>query len=375
MNSPSGLERLQEGLSRPRLPALDGLRAIAAFLVVFSHLGFHGSGASLGVLVFFVLSGFLITRLLIAEEEEHGQISLTAFYARRSLRIFPAFYVYWFLLVIPLWLFHKRLLIPQAWCAFFYVNNYYQGLFGDPQTGLSHTWSLAVEEQFYLIWPFLFLAFKQNQRRLRFLMVAIPGLWIYREIMVFAVHVNQGYVYEAFDMRADHLLMGCLLAVALAEGAFQKLWRFLCGFSGMAFVTVALLVAEQALAHASIPRYRDWGGFILEPLLVASLLPQLIAFRYGPITRVLELNWMRYLGRISYSIYLYQQLVIYPVEKMFRGRPIVIVVASVSAVILCATASYFLVERPFLKLKDRFRRSKVEGTTAVLEGGKGGSAS
>jgi peptidoglycan/LPS O-acetylase OafA/YrhL len=368
MNSPDSLEQLQEGLSRPRLPALDGLRAIAAFLVVFSHLGFHGGGASLGVLVFFVLSGFLITRLLIAEEEEHGQISLRAFYARRSLRIFPAFYAYWFLLVISLWLFHKRLLLPQALCSFFYVNNYYQGLFGDPQTGLSHTWSLAVEEQFYLIWPFLFLAFKQNRRRLRFLMVVIPCLWIYREIMVFVFHVNQGYVYEAFDMRADHLLIGCWLAVALALGAFQKLWRFLCSFSGMPFVTVVLLAAEQVIAHSNIPRYRDWGAFLIEPLLVAALLPQLIAFRSGPITRLLEMKGIRYLGRISYSIYLYQQLVIYPVEKMFRGRPVVTVVVSVGAVIACATASYFLVERPFLKLKDRFRRSRVEGTTAVLEG-------
>jgi peptidoglycan/LPS O-acetylase OafA/YrhL len=375
MNSQDGIEQLREGLSRPRLPALDGLRAIAAFFVVFSHLGFHGSGASLGVLIFFVLSGFLITRLLIAEEKEHGQISLGAFYARRSLRIFPAFYAYWLLLVILLWLFQKRLLLPQALCSFFYVNNYYQGLFGDPQTGLSHTWSLAVEEQFYLIWPFLFLALQQKRRRLRFLVAAIPCLWIYRELMVFALHVNQGYVYEAFDMRADHLLMGCLLAVALAEGAFQKLWRFLCVFSWMPFVTVAFLVAEQSLAHAGISRYRDSVGFILEPLLVASLLPQLIAFRHGPITRVLEMKWMRYLGRISYSIYLYQQLVIYPVEKMFRGRPLLTVVASVGTVMVCGTASYFLIERPFLKLKDRFRRSKVEGTTAMLESGKtdGGS--
>lgn len=367
-------ERLQQAFNKPRLPALDGLRAIAAMLVVFSHMGYRWSGASFGVLVFFVLSGFLITRLLIAEEQERGQISLKSFYARRSLRIFPAFYFYWFLLVIPLLIFHKRLVVPQAVSSFFYVNNYYQALRGDPETGLSHTWSLAIEEQFYLLWPFIFLALRNNYRRLQFLVGAIGILWLYRETMVLLFHVKQGYVYEAFDMRADHLLIGCLLAVSLSENAFPRLWQFVCRYAWMPLLTVALLIGEQWIAHQDIPRYRDWGGFILEPMLVMMLLPQLIVFRAGPVTRFLEMRWMRYLGRISYSIYLYQQLVIYPVEKALRGHRVVSFVACLVMVVACASASYYLIERPFLKLKDRFRRSAVEGSTSMLENPATGNA-
>jgi peptidoglycan/LPS O-acetylase OafA/YrhL len=361
-----GATRLDRELQRPYWPALDGVRAVAAFLVVFGHMGWHWSPSGLGVLAFFVLSGFLITQLLILEEERFGSISLRLFYARRSLRIFPAFYVYWFLLVVPLVLFHKRLVIGQAIASFFYVNNYYQALFGDPQTGLSATWSLGVEEQFYLLWPFLFIALKTNARRLRFLLWAVPALWVYREFMIWVMHVPQGYVYEAFDMRADHLLIGCLLAVALRERAFTNVWDVLCRSQWMPWLTVGLLILVQIPATIGVHRYRDWAAFILEPVLIALLLPQLIAFRGGVLSRFLDLAWMRYLGRISYSIYLYQQLVIYPVEKFLRPWPALKLLGSVAAVVIAASASYFLIERPFLRWKDRFQPVSRKARSRVL---------
>jgi len=144
---------LVNGLKQSHLPSLDGLRAIAALLVVFMHAGLSWCPGGLGVLAFFVLSGFLITWLLLKEEERFGRISMKLFYIRRSLRIFPAFYVYWLLLIGSLLFFQKRILWGQALSSFFYVNNYYQAILGDPNTGFSHTWSLGIEEQFYLLWP------------------------------------------------------------------------------------------------------------------------------------------------------------------------------------------------------------------------------
>ena len=147
---------LASGLELKQIPALDGLRAIAAFLVVLYHGGIAVSPGGLGVLAFFVISGFLITWLLLDEQERHGGVSLRLFYVRRTLRIFPAFYVYW-VLVVALSAIRHRVVWPQAIASLFYVNNYYQGLFGDPNTGLSHSWSLGVEEQFYLLWAPAFI--------------------------------------------------------------------------------------------------------------------------------------------------------------------------------------------------------------------------
>ena len=354
----SALEQLKKNLRRPHLPALDGVRAVAVLLVVLSHVGFHLPVGSLGVLIFFVLSGFLITWILLKEESKQGSVSIKMFWMRRSLRIFPAFYVYWLLVVVGLGSLHLgRGLTVQALCSFFYVNNYFQGIWGDPNTGLSHTWSLAIEEQFYVFWPVLFLLLRNNRSRLKTLLALIGCLWVYREVMVLGFHVGQGYVYEALDMRADHLLIGCLLAVALYEGYFERLWKWLCRSAWLQLAPVAILVMDQMITASGVPRYRDWGGFILEPVMVFLLLPQLMAFNRGPVTRLLELPAMRYIGRISYSMYLYQQLVIHAVVHRFAGRSFFVtagaVVVGLIGVIACASASHYLAERPFLKLKDR----------------------
>jgi peptidoglycan/LPS O-acetylase OafA/YrhL len=348
---------LATGLAKSHLPSLDGLRAISALLVVFYHYGFEWCPGGLGVLAFFVLSGFLITWLLLKEEERSGAISLRRFYMRRSLRIFPAFYTYWLLLSAALLLFHKRYLVAQALASFFYVNNYYQAIHGDPNTGFSHTWSLAIEEQFYLLWPITFLVLKRNQHRIRFLLAGILAVMLYREVLIFILRVDQGYIYEAFDARADQLLIGCLLAVALRQGAWSRFWRWLCSRSLFVWATIALLAVSSALAAQYGSAYRDAIGFVIDPILVAALIAQTIAWPAAGAATALNWGWMRYLGTISYSIYLYQQVIVGPVEKLVGGWPAIALPATVLAVIAAASASYWIIERPFLRVKDRFERS------------------
>jgi len=345
---------LAAGLAKSHLPSLDGLRAIAALLVVFYHYGIESCPGGLGVLAFFVLSGFLITWLLLKEEERFGAISLRRFYMRRSLRIFPAFYTYWLLLSAALLLFHKRYLVAQALASFFYVNNYYQAIQGDPNTGFSHTWSLGIEEQFYLLWPLAFLVLKRNHHRLRFLSAGILAVMLYREALVFLVHRDQGYIYEAFDTRADQLLIGCLLAVALRQCAWSRFWRWLCSTAVLVWATIALLAASSALAVQFGTAYRDAIGFVVDPILVAALIAQTIAWPAAGLGAVLNWSWMRYLGKISYSIYLYQQVTVGPVAKLLGHWPGVALPATLLAVIAVASASYWIVERPFLRWKDRF---------------------
>jgi peptidoglycan/LPS O-acetylase OafA/YrhL len=354
---------LNLGLSQAELPGLNGIRAIAAFLVVFYHFGLPGVSGGLGVLIFFVLSGFLITWLLLAEQERTSTISLRKFYARRTLRIFPAFYAYWFLLITALLVSHKTIHWAQALCSFFYVNNYYQGIFGDPNTGLSHTWSLAVEEQFYLLWPVTFLALSRDRRRMAYTLVGMIGaLWLYRFVMRFGFHVWQGYAYEAFDMRADHLLIGCLLAVSLRSGMFVRLWEFLCSHWLPGALTVLGLALCSYVEQRSPVSFRDAFSFTVAPLLSAFLIVSAIAFSGRGFWRALDWNWMRYLGRISYSIYLYQQLTVGIANKFTAHYPLLVrLAAAVALTILAATGSYFIVERYFLSLKARFANSPAAG--------------
>jgi peptidoglycan/LPS O-acetylase OafA/YrhL len=351
---------LASGLKEPQLAGLDGLRAIAAFMVVFYHFGIPYVSGGAGVLMFFVLSGFLITWLLLRENDETGMVSLRKFYARRSLRIFPAFYCYVAVLfAVILIRHHARVVWPQTIAALFYVSNYYQALNGDPNTGLSHTWSLAIEEQFYLLWPLTFLLFRRNYKRTsQFLAGAIVAIWIYREALIFVLHVNQGYIYEAFDTRADHLLIGCLLAVMLRAGWFPRFWNWISVRSWAALIIAALLATSSALESIYGAVYRDSVASIANPLLVAVWITQLIALRSSPLWSWTSWKWVRYLGRISYSIYLYQQLLVDSAKNVLTHQRVEVqLVATVVLITLIASASYYFIERPFLRLKTRFSRA------------------
>lgn len=329
---------------------MDGLRAVAAFLVVLDHCGVWSVAGGFGVLAFFVLSGFLITWRLLEEDEAAGTVSLRGFYVRRMLRIFPPFYAYWLLLTVTLLLLDKRIVWPQSIASLLYVNNYYQAIFGDPNTGLSHTWSLAVEEQFYLLWPPVFLLLRADRDRMaKALMAGVGLVWVHRLLIRFVLGVGQGYVYEAFDTRADHLMIGCLLAVVLRYEMFPRFWGAVCvrpaAFTVPAALLACSLAAQTALGHA----YRDGAGFVFDPLLTAVVLAQLIAFRDAAAFRWLDTRPARYLGRISYSTYLYQQVMIGPALRALSAFPAVIQIpGAIAGVLAAASVSHFAVERPFL---------------------------
>jgi peptidoglycan/LPS O-acetylase OafA/YrhL len=352
---------LAAGLFQQELPGLNGIRAIAAFMVVLGHAGLERISAGLGVLIFFVLSGFLITWLLLSEQERTSTISLRKFYIRRSLRIFPVFYFFWFLVVGGLLVRHRVVNWPQSIASFLYLNDYYQAIFGDPNTGLSATWSLAVEEQFYIFWPVTFLLLSKDRRKMASVLLwSIGVLWVFRLVMIFAFHVPQGYIYEAFDMRADHLLSGCLLAVSLRTGLFPKLWQWLCSTWWPGALTVAgLIFCSLGETHYG-PDFRDTISFIAAPVLSASLIVCAIAFSKQGAWRILDTGVMRYLGRISYSIYLFQGFAIWNIEKISGRYPFWLQLAAIIvATILLASGSYFFVERYFLKLKTRFSTAPV----------------
>ena len=255
---PSGLDY---AIQRRSLPSLDGLRTIAVFAVVFYHSGLPVNGG-VGVLMFFVISGFLITWLLLHEDRQWGNVSLRRFYIRRTLRIFPAFYVFWLLVVFSSIVFRKELQVSQAAASFFYVNNYYQALWGDPGSALSHTWSLGIEEQFYLLWPLAFIILHSVNRRIYALLIMVPIFWIYRIGAVLLFDVPQGYVYEALDMRADQLLLGCLLAMILFQRSASGVLRLIASRPWTLWVTLGTLILSSMIPRITHHawRYRDLVG-------------------------------------------------------------------------------------------------------------------
>lgn len=349
---------LQHNVRCHHIPGLNGLRAVAVFLVIFYHIGWEYVPGSYGVMMFFVISGFLITWLLLKEYDQTGRVSLRDFYRRRTLRIFPAFYVYCFGLVAVLLVFGRPVPWAHATSAIFYVSNYYNAILGDPNNGFSHTWSLAIEEQFYLLWPTLLLLLRRRPDHLPWALAGIiVAVWLYRFVLCFGFQVDQAYLYASFDTRFDSLMVGCLLAVVLRQRRLDRLVNGLTLNPWLPLPTLALLILAiyfPQISGVSVPRYRDVLGFLLTPPLIALLMAQLIANHRHWLWSWLESRPIRYLGTISYSLYLYQQIILGPVEHVLHAWPRPLAVAgAIGATVLVASGSYFFVERPFLRWKIR----------------------
>ena len=357
---------LSSGLQKSHIPGLDGLRLVAVMLVILYHFGYDIIPGGHGVMIFFVLSGFLITWLLLKEHEKTGTLSLRGFYRRRILRIFPAFYAFWILWTSALLIFDKPVPWAQAIAALGYVSNYYTAIVGDPNTGYSHTWSLAIEEQFYLLWPLALLAIGDRvSSRIRALALFIAGVWVYRCLLVVTHSADQGYIYAAFDTRADHLAVGCLLAVVLRHGYLNRFWHFACR-PWASCMTMAIFAASVALGQWIGTSWRDTVGFAVDPILIAILIAQTIALRETRLWRWLNWRWVTFGGTLSYSMYLYQQVLIHPIRHLLQTNPeFVQLIAVLAAIVLVAMSSYYLVEKPFLGLKQT-TGSKAQAITGLL---------
>ncbi|SHF62547.1 acyltransferase family protein [Geodermatophilus nigrescens] len=359
-----------------RLATLDGLRGIAVLLVVGDHtigaftdeeagvprlLSAVSSGA-VGVTLFFVLSGYLITGILTRERARTGRVDFGAFYLRRTLRILPAFYV--FLTVVALLGVAGAVDVSgaQLLSAGLFVWDYSPAADG---WWLGHTWSLAIEEQFYLLWP-LALAFLRPQRAVWIAvayLVAAPAIRLGNYVLVESARDD---VWMMFHARADALLLGCLLA--LLPTAYPAAWARLRGLAG-ARATVPL--ALVAIVGSSLLSKR-FGGYWELPFgltvvtLGGGVLLLVAVTRETPsvFTRVLRWRVLTAVGLISYSLYLWQQLFLAPEDI---ALPVVgTTPLAVPAAFAAATLSYLLVERPFLRLKDRLSRSSAipPGATA-----------
>jgi peptidoglycan/LPS O-acetylase OafA/YrhL len=323
-------------MSQRAIPSLDGVRAICITLVILSHLVHWkrislevlGSYGTLGVFVFFVLSGFLITKLLLAEQERTATIGLRDFYLRRAFRILPAALVF-LAVVVPLY-WRQMTWVHIAAAVFYFANMDFTRpwIFG-------HLWSLSIEEQFYLLWPF---ALKKWYRHRTLMAVgAFCATPLFRTAL-YAFHVHNPLI-ASLPVFSSQLAIGCLLAILAPRLPKVPGW--------LAFAMVAA-VALIPWFPGSSPARTLFSLFLLTPLLhlaVAGLILHVIQVPYR------ALNWppVRWLGRISYSLYLWQEL-------FCSNRALHAGYFLVLPSLACACLSYYLVEQPMLRLRDRWTR-------------------
>jgi peptidoglycan/LPS O-acetylase OafA/YrhL len=333
-------KRLPTFLRMKRIPSLDGLRAISITLVILSHLvkwkhvslEVIGSYGDLGVHIFFVLSGYLITNLLLREHERTSTINLREFYIRRAFRIFPAAFLFLAVVIVLYW--HDMHWYHIA-AAVFYVANMditRPWIFG-------HLWSLSIEEQFYLLWP---LAMKKWHRHKTAILVCVfLGTPVFRTVL-YAVKAH-GSIVGSLPVFADQLAIGCLLAV------FAPRLPLIRGVWAMSMALTMILIPWFP---AISPARTLFMLFVLRTLVHVSIA--------GVVLHVIQvpyraLNWapVAWLGKVSYSLYLWQELFC---SNAALHAGYVLVLPALGA----AALSYYVVEQPMLRWRDRITRVPKE---------------
>jgi peptidoglycan/LPS O-acetylase OafA/YrhL len=350
-----------------RVPALDGLRGLAVLLVVALHAGLliepaRGGllpGGFVGVDVFFVLSGFLITSLLVGEHADTGRISFARFYARRGWRLLPA--------LVVLLLAHAAYAawadIPRGTevrsiaAIVLYVSNWAQSYGLDVPGGLIHTWTLAIEEQFYLVWPAAVLLMLRHLRTRRailtVLVVAIAASATLRA-WIWAFGAGYPAAYMRTDARADGLLIG-------AACAFLWHWDLVPrrGVAGAATLSLISVIAFSVLWDSSSPAM-FYGGFTVVSLAAGAMIIGVMqgGWRAGAL---FEVPILRGIGRVSYGLYLWQGLALHVAARVLHDEPRVLqALVGVGMAALATFLSWRLVEQPLLRRRDRVPVPVVE---------------
>jgi peptidoglycan/LPS O-acetylase OafA/YrhL len=349
------------------MPGLDGLRALAVLAVIAYHEQFGwAQGGLLGVGVFFTLSGFLITSLLVGEWSGNGRIKLGDFWLHRARRLLPALFV--MLAVLTAWVTiadRARLasLRSAVGAAAGYFSNWYliarnQSYFARfaPPAPLDHLWSLAVEEQFYLLWPLLLIAglilLRRRKAAAAWLMIPTAVLIIVSAVEMASLYLpgmDPTRVYEGTDTRAFGLLIGAMLALAwpgpakqAAHGAPGKWRRVLldaAGFAGLAAICVMIWRVGEYSPFA----YR--GGLVALSVATAAVVAA-TAYPGSLVGRALGWRPLRWIGVRSYGIYLWHFPVIVMTSKANVKPSLALAALQIAASILLAALSWVLIEEP-----------------------------
>ena len=348
-------QKISKLFNQTHLPSLDGLRFFAAMCVLFDHGGIPLHAGD-GVTYFLVLSGFLFCWIFTREWKLNQKIDLKKFYLRRTFRIMPAFYVAVIFTILAKYVLKLPINYAHAFSMLTYWGNYYNAFNGHPPTGFDLYWSLSLEEQFYVVWPFLFIFFyKRGPHALvKFLIVSILSVMSWRSFAFLYFNFSDAYVYNAFDTRFDSLAIGCLLGVLVnleeANNCIHQLTRHYL-FPLLTLSAIVSLNLVNNDIHYSV-------GLTLQSLLMGIFILQLVVLSEHPLWAWLNSKTMMFLGSLSFSIYLYHSWGLAVGHKFYFLPKLLSVLVGAIVTTVMAYFSYRLIEKPFIGMRKRIEANK-----------------
>ena len=348
-----------------RILGLDGIRAYAVITVVILHLQlvihWYYESSPLyslvwhGVEIFFVLSGFLITHLLVKERSQFGNINLKKFWVRRALRIFPLFYLFIFSVILIGFFYNTNTSLKQTLISAIYGFNFVSR--SEYNIMLGHTWSLAVKEHFYLIWPpILILMLKKNvslQKILVILVLSFVALELINNHLMYETEIGSEYFVERWTTSASvYLLAGCIGGILI----HAEIWKNTFGTLKLNFLLTTLFlfgffVDFWFFGHPIIVRDFRIIGIISGILWV-------VANQKSLLVKIMEWAPIRYIGQVSYGIYIWQGFYLATGPSRAKGQecPLSDPLLSVIFLVITVPISYHLYEKIFLNMKKKFQR-------------------
>lgn len=345
-----------------RIPSLDGIRGLSILMVVFGHAFrnyfHHIDIANLGVRIFFIISAYLIVGVL-KNSIIKGRFSLKSFYFKRMMRTFPAFYFYIFCVYILLrWLDFFDL--NQFWRAPVYLENYHsRSLWESQQWFVGHSWSLAVEEQFYILVSVLFLMVNKNKITFKianyiFLLLFFSSPVLRASFFIFDFYpdVITGSIHRSFETVVDSIAIGGI--IALTPSKIIEKNKIVNYFKNKTFILFALVLGIQFLNSVFVREifglkirfiYNLFGISIINISLAIIMFNSISQNNSSIFKKTLNSKILSYIGLLSYSIYLWQQIWLYkwniPLALKFIG------------IIFSALISYYLIEKPSLNFRNK----------------------
>ncbi|MBN9616438.1 MAG: hypothetical protein BGO25_02110 [Acidobacteriales bacterium 59-55] len=355
-----------------RIPSLDGLRALSIFLVMALHtiqrfnmshhvplIWYAIFDGDTGVFIFFVISGYLITSLLLHEQQKRGSISMSSFYFRRAMRILPPIYFYVAVLLLLGWAGRLAIHKIDIISALFFFRNYATS---NSMWSLEHFWTLSVEEQFYFIWPCI-LYFCLRRRpglpgRITAAKVALAVIVISPVIRVVSFRLPIDYLHHSsmFHMRADSLMFGCVVALLQGTPVFERIYALA---TKIWWIPPAVIFFSDCLQARFQNYWQLPFGITVCGTAIAFFLLWCVRNPSSVIGRVLNARFIVHIGVLSYSIYVWQTLFLHHNNASVFGSSLKFVSTFPGnwiAVLLVAEFSYHLVEQPALRLRNRLMR-------------------
>jgi len=344
-------------------PTIDGLRFIAFSLVFFRHFSIYKPSHFLfeigwvGVELFFLISGFLLTKLLVMEVRQNGHINVKKYFFRRILRIWPLYYLYLlFIVCLSYFFLNHPLSVGRFLGNIFFIDNWISSIEQYNQNVASfHLWSISTEEQYYLFLPFLIpWLIKRNNKTIAVVFIFVYLILLVCRYLAIQANVEHPFIY-VLPISGDSFFAGILLGLGLYDQFLKKINSFFAFFCGITIIVIVFFIPGRDVIDIN-----QLFIYLLTAVAFSLILISVLFSNNRVFLFLFSNKLIRYLGKISYGLYIFHIPVIYCIEKIFLVENPNInirwsIVLAFALTILIASASYELFEKRFLKMKQRFK--------------------